>query len=98
MSEEGKKLEINLKDTVSAKDSFGNIQDGQLAAEKVTVGLIKAFDDMGKVLIVFRDNMNKLQFQHIAKSLDSVLEHIGIDAAELIKMRERFEKNKEVKK
>lgn len=66
-----------------------------LALEKLSDGIINVLTDMSKVLISFRDSMNKIKFYHIAKSLDSVLEHITLDVKELSEMRE---KNREVKK
>lgn len=67
----------------------------ELTVEKLSEGITNVLADMSKVLIVFRDNMNKIKFYHIAKSLDSVLEHVALDVKELSEMRE---KNKEVKK
>lgn len=63
--------------------------------EKLTDGVIKVLADMSKILITFRDNMNKLKLYHVAQSLDGALEHIALDVKELSEMRE---KNKEVKK
>jgi hypothetical protein len=68
----------------------------ELTLEKLTEGVLSVLSDMSKVLITFRDNMEKIKFYHIAKSLDSVLEHIALDVKELSAMRE--ENKKEVKK
>lgn len=67
----------------------------ELTVERLSEGITNVLADMSKIIITFRDNMNKIKFYHIAKSLDSVLEHIKLDVRELSEM---VEKNKGVKK
>ena len=87
MSNEGKKIELNLHDTVTTKEKIGNAPTKE-DIERMQKAVVLCLLDGKKVMRQLWEVLDKLGLKHSANALDAAIVSIGLDLDEYEKQKE----------